>query len=345
MLMCSRLRRSGTRLRDPPGRSHGNVADQLAVHVAALDGLLALMRSASACGPASPRARLGTFPAFACPRPDQVALELGKPAQHGQHQLPCDVVVSAHASPKDRRKPALRSVIAASVFNRSRVDRASRSRRVTISTSAHHRSFASRSRGEAGRGRPWLRSHARHGTPSCIRPWQLPRLRVNALALAARRYARLAVFHGVIMQPIYVAKAFCFQWPNFAAKILGFETARRPDRTGSSGNMRLAVFVRASRARLRQVIRRPCRCLILVRARGGYGDVLGGFSLIEIGGLRRHSRGHLRHLRGALSLLTPIPTPTTPADTEAGAKPRLPACWAEPAGYWSSAARLSLVLA
>jgi hypothetical protein len=38
------------------------------------------------------------------------------------------VVVSAHASPSDR-KPALRSAITASVFNMSRVDRASRSTR------------------------------------------------------------------------------------------------------------------------------------------------------------------------------------------------------------------------
>jgi hypothetical protein len=47
---------------------------------------------------------------------------------------PWGVVVSAHASPSER-KPAFLSVIAASVFNRSRVERASRSSRVTISTS------------------------------------------------------------------------------------------------------------------------------------------------------------------------------------------------------------------
>jgi hypothetical protein len=39
---------------------------------------------------------------------------------------PCAVVVSAHASPSER-KPAFLPVIAASVFNRSRVDRARRS--------------------------------------------------------------------------------------------------------------------------------------------------------------------------------------------------------------------------
>jgi tetratricopeptide (TPR) repeat protein len=47
---------------------------------------------------------------------------------------PCDVVVSAHVSPSDL-KPAFLAVIAASLFNRSRVDRARRSSLVTVSTS------------------------------------------------------------------------------------------------------------------------------------------------------------------------------------------------------------------
>jgi hypothetical protein len=47
---------------------------------------------------------------------------------------PCDVLVSAHVSPSDL-KPAFLAVIAASVFKRSRVDRASQSSRVTVSTS------------------------------------------------------------------------------------------------------------------------------------------------------------------------------------------------------------------
>jgi hypothetical protein len=33
-------------------------------------------------------ARRGARPAFACARPDQIALELGQPAQDGQHQAP-----------------------------------------------------------------------------------------------------------------------------------------------------------------------------------------------------------------------------------------------------------------
>jgi hypothetical protein len=47
---------------------------------------------------------------------------------------PCAVVVSAHVSCSER-KPAPLPVMVASVFNGSRVDRASPSRRVTISTS------------------------------------------------------------------------------------------------------------------------------------------------------------------------------------------------------------------
>jgi hypothetical protein len=44
------------------------------------------------------------------------------------------VVVPAHVSPSDRI-PAFRPAIATSVFNKSRVDRARRSSRVTVSTS------------------------------------------------------------------------------------------------------------------------------------------------------------------------------------------------------------------
>src|SRR6202040_717597 len=77
----------------------------------------------------------GPRPAFAGARADQITLELGQPPQNGKHQSrPCDVVVSAHVSPRDL-KPAFLAVIAASVFNRSRVDRARRSSLVTVSTS------------------------------------------------------------------------------------------------------------------------------------------------------------------------------------------------------------------
>ena len=47
---------------------------------------------------------------------------------------PCAVVVSAYVSPSER-KPAFFSVIAASVFNRSQVERATRSSHVTITMS------------------------------------------------------------------------------------------------------------------------------------------------------------------------------------------------------------------
>jgi hypothetical protein len=57
-----------------------------------------------------------------------------QPAEHGQHQsaVRCRGVGPCVA---EDLKPASLPVIAASVFNRSRVDRASRSSRVTISTS------------------------------------------------------------------------------------------------------------------------------------------------------------------------------------------------------------------
>ncbi len=70
--------------------------------------------------------------------------------------LPCGVVVSAQVSFREL-KPALRSPTAASTLSRSRVERASRSSRVTISTSpwsSRLRSLASSAR---SKGRSSLR--------------------------------------------------------------------------------------------------------------------------------------------------------------------------------------------
>jgi hypothetical protein len=53
---------------------------------------------------------------------DQVALELGQPAQTVSIERPCAVVVSAHVSLRER-KPAPLAVIVASVFRRPRVER------------------------------------------------------------------------------------------------------------------------------------------------------------------------------------------------------------------------------
>src|SRR4029077_3645577 len=69
--------------------------------------------------------------AFACPSPDEFTFELGKTAEHSQHQLPWGVVVSAQASARDR-KSAL--AIASRVLSRSLLERASLSRRVTRSS-------------------------------------------------------------------------------------------------------------------------------------------------------------------------------------------------------------------
>jgi len=82
-------------------------------------------------------ARHGSRPAFTGARTDQITLELHQPAENGQHQSPVrcrGVGPWAHVSPRDL-KPAFLAVISARVFNRSRVDRASRSNRVTASTS------------------------------------------------------------------------------------------------------------------------------------------------------------------------------------------------------------------
>jgi hypothetical protein len=70
---------------------------------------------------------------------DEVALELGQAAQDGEHQT----AVSAHASCSERN-PAPAFAILSSVFNRSRADRARRSRRVTKSVSLSPRASIAR---------------------------------------------------------------------------------------------------------------------------------------------------------------------------------------------------------
>jgi hypothetical protein len=93
------------------------------------------------------------------------------------------VVVSAHASPSER-KPAFLPVIAARVFNGSRVDRASRSSRVTINHVAG---------GELGQQAAKLRpvglGSAHHLAEHLARAGfaKLPDLGVNALAVRSRR--------------------------------------------------------------------------------------------------------------------------------------------------------------
>jgi hypothetical protein len=57
--------------------------------------------------------RSPSLPSLAGAGADRIALELGQPAEQGQHQTPCAVVVSAHASPSER-KPAFFPAIAES---------------------------------------------------------------------------------------------------------------------------------------------------------------------------------------------------------------------------------------
>ena len=85
--------------------------------------------------PAHPNpTRLGALASFARPRSDSSRSNSASPARTVSISRPCAVVVSAQES-RSERKPAPRSAIAARVFSRSLVDRASRSKRVTRSTS------------------------------------------------------------------------------------------------------------------------------------------------------------------------------------------------------------------
>src|ERR1019366_7061457 len=71
---------------------------------------------------------------------------------------PCAVVLSAHVSPRDRN-PAFFAVIAATVFKRSRVDRASLSRRVTS---------AQTPRGSSPRSSPTGRIQSKASGPALV---------------------------------------------------------------------------------------------------------------------------------------------------------------------------------
>ena len=169
--------------------------------------------------------RLGVRPALAGAGADKLALELGEASEDGQHQRPCAVVVSAHASPSDR-KPAFFSVIAASVFNRSRVERARRSSRVTITTSP------SGDFGEQPAKLGTVNRHAARYFPehrAGAGGAKLPGLRVNALAagrdagITVNRHIgfrdgarpplgggrcgeRMGLRHGSFMQRTYAAR-------------------------------------------------------------------------------------------------------------------------------------------
>src|SRR3984893_10653041 len=102
---------------------------------------------------------------------------------------PCDVVVSAHVSPRDL-KPAFLAVIAASVFNRSRVDRA---RRVEPGDCKHVADVEHLEQ-SAKLCAVGLRA-ARHFEEDFFASGlgELAHLAVNALAV--RRYPGIAVFH------------------------------------------------------------------------------------------------------------------------------------------------------
>ena len=93
---------------------------------------------------------LGAAPAFGGAGADKIAFHIGKPPSTASIKRPVLVPVSAHGSAKDRNC-ALASTICLTMANRSKVLRARRSIRVTVTTSpgasqgqgiAHSRSSA-----------------------------------------------------------------------------------------------------------------------------------------------------------------------------------------------------------
>jgi hypothetical protein len=112
--------------------------------------------------------------------------------------------------------PAFLAVIAARVFNRSRVDRARRSSLVTVSTSPASELVEQATKLCAVGLRP-ARHFAEHLFAS--RLGELAHLGVNALAVGG--YPRVAVFHTRLMAVTYaIEKPFSDQSPNFLAYFL-----------------------------------------------------------------------------------------------------------------------------
>ena len=168
----------------------GDVAERFA-SVASTNRFAALVRGQfEGAAQALPRALARSRPSLVRARISSRS-NSAKPPSTVKIRRPWRVVVSAHVSPSER-KPGRLAVIAASVLRRSRVERASRSSRVTISTSPSA-SWSSNRRARRGRIGP-----ARHFAKDVFGPGggQLPHLRVDALAV--RRYPRIAVDHGLI---------------------------------------------------------------------------------------------------------------------------------------------------
>jgi hypothetical protein len=117
-------------------------------------------------------------------------------------------------------KPAFLAVIAASVFNRSRVDRASRSSRVTVRTVARLKAVE-----QAAKLRPVglcaARDFAEHLFASS--PVELAHLGVNALAVGG--HSRITVFHALTYDGnLCKGKVVLDQGGNFFCIILGRKT-------------------------------------------------------------------------------------------------------------------------
>src|SRR5262249_370357 len=131
MLAASRLQARYRRLRDAIGTG------EIGLHCAigkALKGFCALMRGECRGATETHATGLGALPAFACTGTNQLALKLGQATENREHQ------------PAVRRRGVCPGVFQAAetsftlanvakTFNKSRVDCARRSKRVTITTS------------------------------------------------------------------------------------------------------------------------------------------------------------------------------------------------------------------
>ena len=130
-------------------------------------------------------------------------------------------------SPRDRN-PASLAATAANVFKRSRVDRASRSRRVTISTSP----FAHPAK-DLAQSRSVLSRPTRRLTKYLLGSGHAQLLHLRVRALAVRRYSRIAVNHRSIMHQIYATKSPFGSKQSFWCKTI---SARQRQQRAESGS-------------------------------------------------------------------------------------------------------------
>jgi hypothetical protein len=142
-------------------------------------------------------ARHGARPAFACARPDQIALELGQPAQDGQHQAPvrCGGVGPGVA------KGFETGFLAGD--RRERVQQVAGGSRQPVEPGHGYDVAGVELVEQAAKLRPVGLRSARHLAEHLARPVFPQRRDLSGDALAVRRYPCIAVFHALLMAVIY----------------------------------------------------------------------------------------------------------------------------------------------